>query len=75
MIIMTKYKRTYPSYKIAKLSAQETGLTSKKAYQNWCRDNQVTHIPFEPSRVYKDEWEGWAEYLGTGNVLSKKIKK
>jgi hypothetical protein len=51
-------------YAEAKAFVQKIGLKSHKQYRIWSRSNRPTNIPGHPSDFYKDEFEGWVEYLG-----------
>lgn len=52
-------------YAKAKAFVQKIGLKSHKEYRFWSKSDRPTNIPGHPSDFYKDEFEGWAEYLGT----------
>lgn len=51
-------------YAEAKAFVQKIGLKSHKQYRIWSKSDRPTNIPGHPSDFYKDEFEGWAEYLG-----------
>lgn len=60
---------TFPSYEIAKLVARQVPgpLASFAQYKAWHIANSITHVPARPDLKYKEEWEGWGEFLGSGN--------
>jgi hypothetical protein len=40
-------------------------LKGKKEWQNWCKSGQKPDdIPADPTRIYKDDWPGWIDWLG-----------
>ena len=64
-------RRTYPPYEIAKYVVQnEAKVQSRAEYYYWHRTNKITHLPSAPIRFYKDEWQGWGDFLGTGNIFA-----
>lgn len=52
-------------YAKAKAFVQKIGLKSHKQYRVWSKSVRPKNIPGHPSDFYKDEFEGWAQYLGT----------
>ena len=63
-------KRITPrKYENAKKFVQKQNLSSQKAYSDWSKSGKrPKDIPANPGRTYKDEWNGWGDWLGTGNV-------
>jgi hypothetical protein len=59
--------REWPSYEEAKKEVQGIGFKRIADYLQ----NRPSHLPSDPERVYSEEWKGWGEYLGTGNVRTK----
>jgi len=53
------------SYKEAQKIVQKAGIKTQKEYHNW--KERPSNIPARPDIVYKNEWNGWGEFLGTGN--------
>lgn len=45
------------------IKEQATKLT-RDQYQLWVRENKLEFLPTNASRVYKDRWFGWSDYLG-----------
>jgi hypothetical protein len=40
-------------------------LKGKKEWEEWCKSGQKPDdIPADPTRIYKDEWPGWIDWLG-----------
>ena len=62
----------YRSYQEAKQYAQQLKLRSREEWSEHTKSNNFPrkHIPAAPSTSakYKNEWEGWGEFLGTGNI-------
>jgi hypothetical protein len=44
---------------------KQTDTLSKDRYQCWVRENEFDFLPTNANRVYKTEWEGWPNYLGS----------
>lgn len=43
----------------------EKELEAKKAWEHYVENNELpTGIPANPDEIYKDEWKGWAYFLG-----------
>jgi len=61
------------SYKEAQKIAQQVGIKSKTEYRNW--KERPSNIPSTPNTVYKNEWNGWGEFLGTGFLSYKEAQK
>jgi len=56
-------------YKEAQEMVQKAGIKTSLEYRNWQDD--FNNVPSEPSKVYKKDWKGWGEFLGTKTVSSK----
>jgi len=56
-------KKEFLSYKEAQKIVQQSGIKSKTEYRNW--KEHSNNIPSSPDTVYKKEWKGWSEFLGT----------
>ena len=47
-------------------------LSSEEKYFKWSKSGErPPDIPSNPKKIYKDQWQGWGRYLGTGRVASK----
>ena len=75
--------RKFRSYKETKKYAQSLKLCSKTEWASHTKsDSFPKDIPANVSQKYKNEWEGWGIFLGTGFVatfleninLTKKLK-
>ena len=61
--------RKYRSYKEAKKYAQSLKLKGQKEWFEYCRSKSLPlDIPRIVNRTYKKEFEGYGEFLGTGNI-------
>ena len=63
-------KRWLPFEKAREL-VRKAGLTSKKEWQQWCRDgHRPSNIPSNPDVTYSDKgWLSWRDWLGYGEGL------
>ena len=52
--------------------ARSLGLKGQIEWYAYCKSgDKPDDIPGTPQRVYKDEWKGWGDFLGTGNIRDK----
>ena len=62
-------KKEYRSFADARKFVQKLGLKSAKEWRNYCKSgNKPSDISSSPNYVYKKEWNGWGDFLGTGNI-------
>ena len=65
----------YPSFfgkiKVEKYSFEEAkeyisskGIKTLKEWHDYSKKDRPKFIPSNPQRIYKDEWKGWANFLG-----------
>lgn len=67
--------RTYKSFIDAKLVLSKLGLKNRNEFNLWIRSkNRLGDIPSDPRGVYKSEWKGWGDWLGTGFIATSKRK-
>jgi hypothetical protein len=59
--------KNFLEYEEAKKKAQRLGFKHREDYQK----NRPSDLPYDAHTVYANEWKGWGEYLGTGNVRTK----
>ena len=46
-------------------------LTNKDEWNEYSKSNQrPSDIPSTPTQVYKKEWKGWGDFLGTGRIAN-----
>jgi hypothetical protein len=56
---------TFMSYQDAKVYVRKNGIRSLAQWQDFCSKNKrPDNIPAAPNIKYKDEWEGFPEFLG-----------
>lgn len=67
--------REYRSFEDMRAFAQSLKLSSSIEWSKWCKSNQrPVNIPTHPYLVCKQEWKGWGDFLGTGNIATTKRK-
>jgi superfamily II DNA or RNA helicase len=55
----------FMSFTKARMMIHELKLKSFKDWLKWCKSGaRPKSIPSNPSRFYKSEWKGWADFLG-----------
>ena len=49
--------------------ARSLGLANRAEWLAWCKEGmRPPNVPSNPQAVYKhDGWQGWGQWLGTGN--------
>jgi len=64
-----RYERTYREFNEVKTFVRELGFKSRIEWEKWLNsDERPDDIPSNPSKVYKNEWNGWGDFLGTGTI-------
>ena len=58
-----KAEKSFPSYEEAQRIAQQAGITTAEEYN---KRYKGFRLPSRPNRIYKEQWQGWREFLGTG---------
>ena len=62
-------KRHYLPFEDAKKYVMQLGFRTKEEYSNWCKSGQKpSDIPANPTAIYKGQWKGWGDWLGTGTI-------
>jgi len=62
-------KITYRSFESARKFAQKLGLKNRDEWKEYCKSgNNPDDIPASAGRIYKKDFKGWGDFLGTGNV-------
>ena len=65
----------FRSFKDARRFARKLKLKSSKAWPKYCKSGKKPDdIPRNPDNIYKKEWTGWGDFLGTGRVGNKDRK-
>ena len=61
------------SFEEAKAVIRKVGLTSLIQFQQWSKSGKRPEdFPANPHRTYKEEWTGWGDFLGAGNISTRK---
>jgi len=67
--------RNYRSFDDAKQFAQSLQLKNSDEWRVICKSGKKPDdIPASPNKVYKKEWKGFGDWLGTGNTQTKKFR-
>ena len=62
-------KKEYRSFESARKFAQKIGLKSRDEWIAHCKlGNNPEDIPVSAGSIYKKDFKGWGDFLGTGNV-------
>lgn len=64
----------YLPFNKAKKIVQKEGLKNLKDWQKYSKTKRPQNIPGHPGNIYKKEWKGFGDFLGTG-IKSSKDKK
>lgn len=68
-------KGSFRSFDEARLFARSLKLKNIGGWQKWSKtDARPKDIPSNPAEYYQELWQGWGDFLGTGNV-SKIVQK
>ena len=66
-------KRQYKSFEDVKKYVHSLNLKNREDWITWNKSNEIPNdIPIAPQNVYKKEWEGWGNFLGTGVIQTQK---
>ena len=61
----------YQSFEKVRQFTQKLNLKSRREWEKFCKSKKRTKdIPRNPERVYKKEWKGWGDFLGTGRIAN-----
>ncbi len=64
--------REYLSFEEARNHIRGQGLKNNDEWTTYCTSGQKPgDIPSRPDRVYKNEWQDWGDWMGTGNIHAK----
>mgnify|MGYP003988075245 CR=1 FL=1 len=65
-------KKQFRDFESAREFARALHLKGQKEWQQYCASgNKPDDIPSLPNRVYKNDFKGMGDWLGTGNVAPK----
>ena len=57
--------KTFKTFEEAKVFAKKTNAKTQQQWFNVIKEgNKPDDIPYKPYRKYKDQWKGWADFLG-----------
>lgn len=63
--------REYLSFKESREWARSSDINSKAAWYARSKAGLLpVNIPGDPREVYKDQWNGWGDFLGTGRIAT-----
>jgi len=74
--VMAKKNKLFRPFKEAREFVRKLNLNTVEEWMTYCKSgDKPEDIPFSPRDLYKKEFEGYGDWLGTGNVANQKIKK
>jgi superfamily II DNA or RNA helicase len=58
--------KVFVLFEEVKLLVKNIGIKTQKEWFDYAKSggNKPENIPYKPNRTYKDEWKGWADFLG-----------
>lgn len=73
-------RKKFVSYEQCKAYARRKKIKTMRHWFQFIKEEtekgcRRKNVPGDPSKRYKDEWEGWGSFLGTNNVPSKSLTK
>jgi Phage-integrase repeat unit len=67
--------RSYKTFDDALQFVHGLNLKSQLEWRQYLKSgNKPDDIPTHPDRVYKNHWEGWGDWLGTGRIANQDLK-
>ena len=68
---VANFNKQYRPFKEARDFVHSLNLKGTQEWYDYCKSgNKPDDIPAGPFRTYKNEWEGYGDWLGTGTVAS-----
>ena len=65
-------KKRFMSFKKAKTFIRNEGIQTSTEFNKWSREGKRPRdFPSAPEKIYKEEWTGWGDFLGTGNISNR----
>lgn len=63
--VADQYK-VFASFEKVKLLVKNIGIKTQKEWFDYAKSggDKPEDIPYKPNRTYRDEWKGWADFLG-----------
>jgi len=72
VVIQPKTKIEWRPFEEARKFARSLGLKGQKEWYEYAKsDKKPKDIPYTPNEVYRKEWKGMGDWLGTGNISCK----
>ena len=69
-------KKEFMSFEDAKTFIRNEGIQTRMEFEAWKRaGKRPEDFPSNPHRTYKEEWTGWVDFLGTGNIAPRRKKR
>tara|TARA_B100001559_G_C16275541_1_gene518131 strand:+ start:261 stop:629 length:369 start_codon:yes stop_codon:yes gene_type:complete len=61
--------KKFRDFESARKFVRKLGLKKFKEWREYCKSsNRPENIPNTPNHIYKKEWKGWGDFLGTGQI-------
>jgi hypothetical protein len=61
-----KKNTSFVTFEESQRFIRKIGIKSFREWTSWCKKGlKPKNIPFSPYTVYKSEWRGWKDFLGT----------
>lgn len=64
-IVAKKYGKDFLPFEEARTYVRSLGFKESGEWKEWSKTQRPRDIPGQPSTTYKDEWQGWGDWLGT----------
>jgi hypothetical protein len=66
---IASFNKIYLPFEESRDCIRKLNFSSQKEYREYCKSgNKPNNIPSNPDKVYKNEWKGWGDWLGTGAI-------
>ena len=68
---LSNKNRIWLTYEECQQLAQKNNITSQPKWENFSKlGKRPDNVPGHPQDVYKKEWNGWGNFLGTGSIAN-----
>jgi Phage-integrase repeat unit len=72
---VSAYDRKYIDFEGARQFVHSLKLGSSAEWQEYCKSGRTPKdIPYDPGKVYKNEWKSMGDWLGTGTIATQQMK-
>jgi len=69
------FNMQFRDFESARRFVRSLGLKSQTEWKKYIKSGtKPNDIPSNPNQVYKKQWKGWGDWLGTGNVRTKQFR-